>query len=72
MSKYVHPEVLVSTEWLAEHLTDPQVRAVEVDVDTAAYEAGHIPGAVAWSWKTDLVFRWNVPLAAMLHRSNQI
>jgi thiosulfate/3-mercaptopyruvate sulfurtransferase len=54
MSEYVHPEVLVSTEWLAEHLNDPQVRAVEVDVDTAAYDAGLIPGAVAWSWKTDL------------------
>jgi thiosulfate/3-mercaptopyruvate sulfurtransferase len=50
MSKYVHPEVLVSTEWLAEHLNDPQVRTIEVDVETAA---GHIPGAVAW-WTTDL------------------
>ena len=54
MSDYAHPEVLVSTEWLAEHLTDPKVRIVEVDVDTAAYDTGHIPGAVAWSWKTDL------------------
>jgi thiosulfate/3-mercaptopyruvate sulfurtransferase len=54
MSDYAHPEVLVSSEWLAEHLTDPEVRIVEVDVDTAAYDAGHIHGAVAWSWKTDL------------------
>ena len=54
MSDYAHPEVLVSSEWLAEHLTDPEIRIVEVDVDTAAYDAGHIPGAVAWSWKTDL------------------
>ena len=54
MSDYAHPEVLVSSEWLAEHLADPEVRIVEVDVDTAAYDAGHIPGAVAWSWKTDL------------------
>src|ERR1700678_818968 len=54
MSDYAHPEVLVSTEWLAQHLADPQVRIIEVDVDTTAYDAGHIPGAVAWSWKTDL------------------
>jgi len=54
MSDYAHAEVLVSSEWLAEHLTDPEVRIVEVDVDTAAYDAGHIHGAVAWSWKTDL------------------
>jgi thiosulfate/3-mercaptopyruvate sulfurtransferase len=52
--QYAHPEVLVSTDWLAAHITDPNVRIVEVDVDTAAYETGHIPGAVAWSWKTDL------------------
>jgi thiosulfate/3-mercaptopyruvate sulfurtransferase len=54
MAEYAHPEVLVSTDWLTQHLNDPNVRAVEVDVDTAAYDAGHIPGAVAWSWKTDL------------------
>src|SRR5271170_7907499 len=54
MSDYAHPEVLVSTDWLAEHLADPKVRIIEVDVDTAAYDTGHIPGAVAWSWKTDL------------------
>jgi thiosulfate/3-mercaptopyruvate sulfurtransferase len=54
MSDYAHPEVLVTSEWLAEHLTDPKVRILEVDVDTAAYDTGHIPGAVAWSWKTDL------------------
>src|ERR1700728_4810892 len=54
MPDYAHPEALVSTEWLAEHLADPDVRIVEVDVDTAAYDAGHIPGAVAGSWKTDL------------------
>jgi thiosulfate/3-mercaptopyruvate sulfurtransferase len=53
MSDYAHPEVLVSTQWPAEHLADPKVRIVEVDVDMAAYDAAHIPGAVAWSWKTD-------------------
>jgi len=54
MAEYAHPEVLVNTNWLASHLTDPGVRVVEVDVDTAAYDTGHIPGAVAWSWKSDL------------------
>lgn len=54
MSGYAHPEVLVSPDWLAHHLQDPNVRIVEVDVDTTAYSEGHIPGAIAWSWKTDL------------------
>ncbi|MCS7206640.1 MAG: sulfurtransferase [Dehalococcoidia bacterium] len=50
---YAHP-VLVETSWVAEHLNDPKVRIVEVDVDTSAYEQGHIPGAVGWNWKTQL------------------
>jgi thiosulfate/3-mercaptopyruvate sulfurtransferase len=54
MSEYKHPELLVSTEWAAEHLRDPKVRFVEVDVDTTAYDQGHIPGAVAWNWQTQL------------------
>ena len=54
MSEYKHPEVLVSTEWAAEHLNDPKVRFVEVDVDTTAYAQGHIPGAVGWNWQTQL------------------
>jgi thiosulfate/3-mercaptopyruvate sulfurtransferase len=54
MSSFAHPEVLVTTEWLAQHLDEPGIRTIEVDVDTAAYDAGHIPGAVGWSWKTDL------------------
>jgi thiosulfate/3-mercaptopyruvate sulfurtransferase len=54
MAEYKHPEVLVSTEWAAEHLNDPKVRLVEVDVDTAAYDQGHIPGAVGWNWQTQL------------------
>jgi thiosulfate/3-mercaptopyruvate sulfurtransferase len=54
MSAYKHPEVLVSTEWAAEHGNDPNVRLVEVDVDTTAYEQGHIPGAVGWNWQTQL------------------
>lgn len=54
MSEYVHPEVLVSTDWVAAHGTDPGVRLVEVDVDTTSYDQGHIPGAVAWNWQTEL------------------
>ena len=54
MSEYTHPEVLVSTEWAAEHLNDPKVRLIEVDVDTTAYDQGHIPGAVGWNWQTQL------------------
>jgi thiosulfate/3-mercaptopyruvate sulfurtransferase len=54
MAEYAHPEVLASTEWLQDHLQDPKVRVVEVDVDNAAYEQGHIPGAVAWAWNTQL------------------
>jgi thiosulfate/3-mercaptopyruvate sulfurtransferase len=54
MSQYAHPEVLVETGWLAGKLTDPSVRAVEVDVDTGAYDLGHIPGAIAWAWNTQL------------------
>ena len=54
MTTYAHPEVLVTTSWLAEHLRDPGLRLVEVDVDTNAYEQGHIPGAIAWSWTTQL------------------
>ena len=54
MSDYQHPEVLVTTEWAAEHLNDPKVRFVEVDVDTSAYDQGHIAGAVGWNWQTQL------------------
>jgi thiosulfate/3-mercaptopyruvate sulfurtransferase len=46
--------VLVSTEWVAQHLTDPKVRIVEVDVDTKAYGEGHVPGAIGWAWDTQL------------------
>jgi len=46
--------VLVSTDWVSQHLSDPGVRIAEVDVDTAAYEQGHVPGAVGWNWTTQL------------------
>lgn len=51
---YSHPEVLVSTEWVAEHLNDPKVRIVESDEDVLLYEVGHIPGAVKMDWHVDL------------------
>jgi thiosulfate/3-mercaptopyruvate sulfurtransferase len=54
MSEYADPDVLVSTDWLEQHLDDPDIRVVEVDEDTAAYEKGHIRGAVGWDWNTDL------------------
>jgi len=48
------PTVLVTTDWVAQHATDAGVRVVEVDVDTAAYDQGHIPGAAGWNWTTQL------------------
>jgi thiosulfate/3-mercaptopyruvate sulfurtransferase len=47
-------DVLVTTDWLADHLNDPGIRIVEVDEDIEAYGRGHIPGAVAVNWNTDL------------------
>jgi len=46
--EYAHPEVLVDTQWVVDHLTDPNVRLVEVDMSPQAYNAGHIPGAILW------------------------
>ena len=54
MTEYAHPEVLVTTEWVANHLNDPNLRLIEVDVDTSAYDQGHVPGAVGWNWQTQL------------------
>jgi len=54
MVDYVHPEVLVSTAWVGEHLHDPDIRLIEVDVDTTAYDSGHIEGAVGWNWQSQL------------------
>jgi thiosulfate/3-mercaptopyruvate sulfurtransferase len=45
---------LVSPQWARDHLDDPRVRFVEVDVDTTSYEQSHLPGAVAWDWTTQL------------------
>jgi thiosulfate/3-mercaptopyruvate sulfurtransferase len=54
MSEYAHPETLVSTDWVGQHKNDANVRIVEVDVDTSAYDEGHVPGALAWNWTTQL------------------
>ncbi|MEX2420937.1 MAG: sulfurtransferase, partial [Actinomycetota bacterium] len=54
MSEYANPNALVETDWLAEHLDDASIRVIEVDEDTTAYEANHLPGAVSWNWTTDL------------------
>jgi thiosulfate/3-mercaptopyruvate sulfurtransferase len=51
---YAHPEALVSTDWVAQHLDDKNVRLIEVDVDTTQYEQGHVRGAVGWNWQTQL------------------
>ncbi len=51
---YAHPEVLVSTQWVGDHLADPDVRIVESNEDVLLYETGHIPGAVKIDWVADL------------------
>ena len=51
---YAHPEALVSTEWLAEHLGDANIRILESDEDVLLYDTGHIPGAQKVDWHEDL------------------
>src|SRR5262249_31805356 len=51
---YAHPEVLVETDWVKTNLGKPGIKLVEIDVDTEAYDAGHIPGAVGFNWRTQL------------------
>jgi len=69
------PDLLVSTDWVAQHRNDPNIRVVEVDVDTAAYDQGHVPGSLGWNWTTELcdtVVRDIVPkgkLESLLGRS---
>jgi thiosulfate/3-mercaptopyruvate sulfurtransferase len=53
MSGYAHPDVLVDTQWVADHLTSSKVRIVEVGYDLRDYDSGHIPGALGWGWSTD-------------------
>lgn len=54
MADYAHPDVLVSTEWVAEHLDDPSVRILDVSEDVLLYETGHIPGSLKIDWLGDL------------------
>ena len=54
LAEYAHPERLVTTEWLAEHLDDPDVVVAESDEDVLLYDTGHIPGAVKIDWHADL------------------
>jgi thiosulfate/3-mercaptopyruvate sulfurtransferase len=54
MAAYAYPEVLVDTGWVKAHLGAPDIRIVEVDVDTKAYDVGHVPGAVGFNWQTQL------------------
>jgi thiosulfate/3-mercaptopyruvate sulfurtransferase len=53
--EYAHPDVIVGTQWIYDHLNDPHVRIAEVDYNPAtSYAIGHIPGAVLFDWKQDL------------------
>lgn len=54
MADYARPDSLVDTQWVVDNSRNPKVRLIEVDVDTAAYDTGHIAGAVGWNWKSDL------------------
>ncbi|MFI5339981.1 MAG: sulfurtransferase, partial [Candidatus Methylomirabilales bacterium] len=54
MAEYARPGLLVSTQWVADRLKDPKIRVIEVSVDAAAFDQGHIPGAVALNWFHDL------------------
>ena len=51
---YANPEVLVSTDWVAQHLDDPTVRVLECDEDVLLYDTGHVPGALKLDWHEDL------------------
>jgi thiosulfate/3-mercaptopyruvate sulfurtransferase len=66
---YKHPEVLVETSWVSEHLKDANVRLAEVDYDpTANYNLGHIPGAVLFDWRKDM----NDPVARDILNKEQL
>ncbi|MEC4816973.1 MAG: sulfurtransferase [Scytonema sp. PMC 1069.18] len=68
MGHYAHPEVLIDTQWLANHLHDSNIRVVEVDTSPEPYKDAHIPGAVFWNIFTDLLLpdlRINLDASAM-------
>ncbi len=54
LQQYAHPEMLVTTGWLAEHLEDPDLVIIESDEDVLLYDTGHIPGAIKVDWHLDL------------------
>ena len=54
MSQYAHPETLVDTQWLWEHLDDPNIRIIEIDLSSESYNKGHIPGSIFWNGMTPL------------------
>jgi thiosulfate/3-mercaptopyruvate sulfurtransferase len=54
LQEYAHPEMLVTVDWLAEHLDDPGLVVAESDEDVLLYDTGHIPGAVKLDWHTEL------------------
>ncbi len=54
MRTYANPQMLVTTQWVDEHKNDAALVIAEVDVDTAVYNEGHIPGAIGWNWQTQL------------------
>ncbi len=53
MASYAYPDVLVETQWVADHLDDPNVRLIEAAYDTEKYDLEHIPGALPWTWNQD-------------------
>jgi len=66
---YAHPEVLVDTQWVAEHLSDRKVRIIESDIDITTYNSGHIPGAIFWNAFTTIMqpdYRFNFDSSALL------
>ena len=75
MAEYKNPDVLVDTDWLEEHVDDPNVRIIEVDEDTTAFQKGHVKNALAWDWSEDLHHALNRDfidtggLSALLQRS---
>ena len=62
-NNYAHPEVVVETDYVAEHLTHGEFKLIEIDVDTEAYAQGHIAGAIGFNWQTELedTLRRDVP-----------
>lgn len=66
ISQYAHSEVLVDTEWLANHLHEPNLRIIEVDMMSQPYKNAHIPGSVFWNILTDILLPdWRMNLDAM-------